>query len=119
MKPACSLIVGSRHGSYVYEKLLPPITILLRYELRSFYFSEFHDCSLAYFGKDLYALTKSTQHLSQSFGFLLYWLIVLTAPLPYSPRIVVAVLMVVLLLHEVGSSQLALEFSIRTARSNN
>ena len=26
----CSLIVGSRHCSYVYEKLLPPITLLLR-----------------------------------------------------------------------------------------
>ena len=68
----CSIIVGSRHCSYVYEKLLPPFTLLLRMKLRSFYFSEFHDCSLAYSGKDLYALTKSTQHLSQSFGYLLY-----------------------------------------------
>ena len=42
----CSIIVGSRHCSYVYEKLLPPFTLLLRMKLRSFYLSEFHDCSL-------------------------------------------------------------------------
>ena len=35
------LFAGSRHCSYVYEKLLPPFTLLLRKETLSFYFSEF------------------------------------------------------------------------------
>ena len=37
----CSIVVGSRHCSYVHSELLPPFTLLLRRKTLSFYLSEF------------------------------------------------------------------------------
>jgi len=83
-------------------------------KLRSFYFSEFHDCSLAYFGRGLLQLLA---YPSQSFGYLLY---IVNANCPTYPTLLPTRMFPPdgycfhVSLNKRGiSSQLVLEFSIR------
>ena len=108
-------LAGSRHCSYVHLELLPPFTLLLRKNSLSFYLSEFQVLltSLLWEGKAQANLSATQVLYAYSSASLSYLLYIVNANCPtfllwFAPEGV-----------HVDSSQLALEFSIRTARSSN